>query len=59
MSDLYDADILLWSEHQSDLLRRIAPGEPINERPDWVNIIEEFESVGRSDLQAVKSWVRA
>jgi hypothetical protein len=55
MSDLYDEDILLWSERQSDLLRRIATGEPVNERPDWVNIIEEVESVGRSDLWAVES----
>ncbi len=55
MSDLYDDDILLWSERQSDLLRRIAAGEPVNERPDWVNIIEEVESVGRSDLRAVES----
>ena len=38
-----------------DLLRRIAAGEPMNERPDWVNIIEEVESVGRSDLRAVES----
>jgi Domain of unknown function DUF29 len=55
MSDLYDADILLWSERQSDLLRRIAAGEPVNERPDWVNIIEEVESVGREQLHAVES----
>ena len=55
MSDLYDEDILLWSERQSDLLRRIAAGEPVNERPDWVNIVEEVESVGRSDLRAVES----
>jgi hypothetical protein len=55
MSDLYDEDILLWSERQSDLLRRIAAGEPINERPDWVNIIEEVESVGREQLHAVES----
>ena len=55
MGDLYDDDILLWSERQSDLLRRISAGEPINERPDWVNIIEEVESVGRSDLRAVES----
>ena len=55
MSDLYDEDILLWSERQSDLLRRIAAGEPVNERPDWVNIIEEVVSVGRSDLRAVRS----
>jgi hypothetical protein len=55
VSDLHDDDILLWSERQSDLLRRIAAGEPVNERPDWVNIIEEVESVGRSDLRAVES----
>jgi len=55
MGDLYDDDILLWSERQSDLLRRIAAGKAINERPDWVNIIEEVESVGRSDLRVVES----
>ena len=55
MSDLYDDDVLLWSERQGALLRRIAAGEPVNERPDWPNIIEEVESVGRSDLHAVES----
>ena len=55
MSKLYDEDILLWSERQSELLRRIAAGEPVNGRPDWVNIVEEVESVGRSDLRAVES----
>src|SRR5690348_1944987 len=55
MGELYDDDILLWSERQADLLRRIAGGEPVNEQPDWVNIIEEVESVGRSDLRAVQS----
>jgi hypothetical protein len=55
MSEPYDEDILLWSERQSELLRRIAAGEPVNGRPDWVNIVEEVESVGRSDLRAVES----
>ncbi len=55
MSDLYDQDILLWSERQGDLRRRIAAGEPVNERPDWGNIIEEVESVGREQLHAVES----
>ena len=55
MSDLYDADVLEWSEHQADLLRRHAAGEPVNERPDWANIIEEVESVGRGQLSAVRS----
>jgi hypothetical protein len=39
MSDLYDEDILLWSEHQAELPRRLAAGQPVNERPDWANII--------------------
>ena len=55
MSDLYDEDILLWSGRQGTLLRRIAAGEPVNERPDWANIIEEVESVGREQLHAVES----
>jgi hypothetical protein len=54
MSDLYDDDVLVWSERQGALLRRLAAGEPVNERPDWPNIIEEVESVGRSDLRAVE-----
>ena len=57
MSDLYDADILLWSEHQAALLKRLAAGERLNERPDWANIIEEMESVGRSQLVAVESLI--
>jgi hypothetical protein len=55
MSDLYDQDILVWSERQADLLRRLDSGLPTNERPDWTNIIEEIEDVGRSELHAVES----
>jgi hypothetical protein len=56
MSDLYDADILEWSERQAALLRRIAAGERTNDQPpDWPNIIEEVESVGREQLHAVES----
>jgi hypothetical protein len=59
MSDLYDTDILEWSEHQAALLRRRAAGELINEAElDWPNIAEEIESVGRSELSAVKSLLR-
>ncbi|HEY5302150.1 MAG TPA: DUF29 family protein, partial [Acetobacteraceae bacterium] len=53
MSDLYDTDTLTWSERQAALLRRIAAGERVNDPDlDWPNIIEEVESVGRSDLHA-------
>ena len=55
MGELYDVDVLEWSEHQARLLRRHAAGEPANEAPDWANIIEEIESVGREQLHAVES----
>ena len=51
----YWEDVLAWSERQGALLRRIAAGEAVKERPDWDNIIEEVESVGRSELAALKS----
>jgi uncharacterized protein DUF29 len=58
MSD-YDSDILVWSEHQAELLRRRAAGELVNEAElDWPNIAEEIESVGRSQLSAVQSLLR-
>ncbi len=58
MGELYDADILEWSEHQARLLRQHAAGEAGNETPDWANIIEEVESVGSSQLSRVKSLLR-
>lgn len=55
MGDLYDDDILEWSEQQARLLRDLAAGRLGNEAPDWANVIEEIESVGRSQLNAVQS----
>jgi len=56
MADLYDDDILLWSERQADLLRRHVAGERINSAElDWPNIIDEIESVGNEQLHAVNS----
>ena len=52
----YDADILVWSEHQSALLRRRATGESIDDKElDWLNIAEEIEDVGSNRLHAVES----
>jgi len=56
MGDLYDVDVLEWSEHQARLLRQHAAGKGGNEAPDWANIIEEIESVGQSQIDAVESW---
>ena len=50
MSGLYDADVLLWSEQQAELLRRRAANAL-----DWENLAEEIEDVGRSQLNAVES----
>jgi hypothetical protein len=55
---LYDTDVLAWSEHQAALLRRLAHGERLNDTIDWENVIEEVESVGRSELRACESLLR-
>jgi hypothetical protein len=59
MSQTYEGDILAWSEHQAELLRRIAAGEIVNSAElDWLNIAEEVESVGRSELRACEGLLR-
>jgi Domain of unknown function DUF29 len=55
--DLYDHDVLAWSEHQAELLRRIARGERVND-VDWEHVVEEIEDVGLSELNAAKSYLR-
>jgi hypothetical protein len=55
MNDAYDTDILVWSEQQAQLLRRLAAGERVNDLIDWENVIEEVNSVGREQLHAVES----
>jgi hypothetical protein len=50
MSDLYEEDIVLWSERQGALLRCRAAGELVNDAElDWPNIAEEIESTGRAE----------
>ena len=48
MSNLYDTDFLQWTERQTDLLRRMAAGESVNEAPDWRNLAEENRERGRT-----------
>jgi hypothetical protein len=55
MSDLYDNDILLWSERQAELLRQHAAGARENDAIDWPNINAEVEDVGRNTLRACRS----
>ena len=55
MGELYDTDILKWSEHHSELPRQHAASRTSNSAIDWPNIIKEGESVDRSQLTAVQS----
>jgi hypothetical protein len=57
-SKLYDDDILLWSEQQASAIRKLANGRNLPNELDIENVAEEIESVGRSELAAVKSYIR-
>lgn len=52
---LYERDVLAWAGQQSDLLRRLAAGERVNESVDWLHVIEEVQDVGLSELRACQS----
>src|ERR1700729_2474037 len=55
--DLYEQDVLAWSDHQAGLLREVARGQQVND-VDWAHVIEEIEDVGLSELNAVQSHLR-
>lgn len=50
MSDLYDTDIVRWSEQQASLLRRRAANEV-----DWDNVAGEIEGLSRTDKREIRS----
>ena len=53
---LYERDVLAWSQHQADLLRRLGRGERVND-VDWKNVVEEIEDVGLSELHSDESFL--
>jgi hypothetical protein len=55
--NLYEHDILEWSERQADLLRRVANGERRND-VDWPNVIEEIADLGSAILNSVRGCLR-
>ena len=56
---LYEEDILLWSEQQADVIRQLGrTRRPMPNELDIENVAEEIESVGRSELAAVESYLR-
>jgi hypothetical protein len=58
--DLYEADLLAWTEAQAALLRR-AGSLRLNAVPglDWENLAGEIEDLGRSRLRELSSRYRA
>jgi len=55
----YDTDVLVWSERQAAILRDLAgSGLALPNELDLENIVEEIESVGRSELASVQSYLR-
>jgi hypothetical protein len=57
MNDLYDSDTVAWAAQQGALLRRVAAGEPLNVAPDWSNIAEEIETLGRTQGRELASRI--
>jgi hypothetical protein len=56
VSELYETDLLQWTEQQTELLRRRAAGELANDEGlDWLNLAEEIESVGASQKRELRS----
>lgn len=53
----YDTDLVVWSERQANLLRRMGAGHRVNDLIDWANVAEEIESLGRSDKRELRSRI--
>lgn len=57
-ANLYRDDIVLWAEQQAAALRKLAARPDLSNAVDWENIIEEVESLGRSEWKGVESQLR-
>jgi len=54
-ADLYDEDFYAWTQQQAEALRTHFKGD---NRLDVEHLAEEVEDLGKSDLQAVESYVQ-
>ena len=57
-TDLYSDDVVTWSEQQASALRRLAARPELSNAVDWANVIEEIETLGRSEWKEVESHIR-
>lgn len=56
--NLYDTDILEWTEQQAAALRALAGRPDLPNALDLPNVIEEIEALGRTELKAATSPIR-
>jgi hypothetical protein len=56
--DLYESDILAWTEQQAAALRRLAGRRDLPNELDLDNVVEEIETAGRNELRAATSPIR-
>ena len=54
---LYDDDVVTWSEQQATALRSLAGRPDLSNVLDWANVIEEIETLGRSEWKGVESQI--
>lgn len=57
-NDLYDTDILAWSEQQTSALRELAARRDLPNALDLAHVLEEIEDLGQSELNAVRSFIQ-
>jgi hypothetical protein len=53
-ASLHDIDIMTWADEQAREIRDLARRPNLSNMLDWVNLAEEIESVGRSQVSGVK-----
>jgi hypothetical protein len=58
MADLYETDILAWSEQQGEALRELISRRDLPNALDLAHVVEEIEDVGLTELNAVRSFIR-
>ena len=53
---LYETDVAAWADEQARLLRAAAAGDQESRaRIDWENVIEEIETLGRTERRELLS----
>jgi hypothetical protein len=57
-TDLYETDVLAWSERQAEALRELAVLHDLPSALDLAHVVGEIEDVAQRELNEVKSFIR-